>query len=27
MLELDGSEASDRFVRILLAAHLADRKP
>lgn len=26
MRELDGSEASDRFVRVVLAAHLANRK-
>ena len=26
MLELDGSPASENFVKILLAAHLADRK-
>jgi hypothetical protein len=26
MLELDGSAASERFVRVVLAAHLAKRK-
>lgn len=26
MLELDGSAASENFVRVVLAAHLADRK-